>query len=539
MKAFLTVLLTIIAAADGAAQADTARHAVPQRALEALRRDPRVTWLDAHVYPVRSVEFDDANFSDLKAIGDAIGQARIVMLGEETHGDGTTLRAKARLVRFLHECLGFDVLAIESGFYDVSKAWQKLEGGEDPIIALSRGVFGTWTTLAEFAPVVSYIAVQAKGKQPLEIAGVDNQLTGTAAVDYLATDLNALLRQKGITTTLLDTGTPFRLGLEGLYGYRMPSAEFVDTLEALRALVARRLGAAKDSTMLYQLLLSIESQSRDLRAAPEADSLWKLVQNKTATPADTFRFETLAYERDRQMGKNLVWLASWKFPRKKIIVWAASSHLIYGHGRYNVSEATSMGEYARARLGTQALYQIGFIPFDGVAFNPWQHQRSWPVEHTDSAIELEDMLHATGNAFAFLDLRHVPRGGEWLNDSLYARPMGNTPVRLRWPEQLDGFFFIDRLEPATPSARGILVRLPTLFQSGARNGFISEAAAGALQRLAGEADAAEKSGRRKEVLKIVNELREDIARIQGLEDRGVAWQKRALTLVKRVTDALR
>ena len=45
-----------------------------------------------------------------------------VLLGEASHGDGAALLAKGRLVRYLHQARGFDVLVWESGFYDLARA---------------------------------------------------------------------------------------------------------------------------------------------------------------------------------------------------------------------------------------------------------------------------------------------------------------------------------------------------------------------------------------------------------------------------------
>ncbi len=52
----------------------------------------------------------DDDFSDLAPLAAAIGDARIVQLGETTHGDGAAFLAKVRLVKFLHQHHGFDVL---------------------------------------------------------------------------------------------------------------------------------------------------------------------------------------------------------------------------------------------------------------------------------------------------------------------------------------------------------------------------------------------------------------------------------------------
>lgn len=58
---------------------------------DSLSRAERLDTLRNHVIPVRTVDPAHTDFSDLHPLKDLIGERRIVILGEPTHGDGTGL----------------------------------------------------------------------------------------------------------------------------------------------------------------------------------------------------------------------------------------------------------------------------------------------------------------------------------------------------------------------------------------------------------------------------------------------------------------
>src|SRR5262249_5428880 len=156
--------------------------------------DSRVAWLKQHAAPLRSIDPADEDFADLEPLRRAIGDARIVFLSEQSHGDGATFHARTRLISFLHQKCGFDVLAFESGLYDCRKAWQFLrEGKMSPLEALRQGVFDIWMSSDQVQPLVEYLGRQAKTPRPLEVCGFDCQFTAYASSRYLPDELTIFL----------------------------------------------------------------------------------------------------------------------------------------------------------------------------------------------------------------------------------------------------------------------------------------------------------------------------------------------------------
>ncbi|MHC4610214.1 MAG: hypothetical protein ACYS7M_07705, partial [Planctomycetota bacterium] len=67
-----------------------------------LRRDPRTAWLRQNAVPIRSIDPQDEDYSDLQFLREDLRHVRVVLLGEGDHGGGSDFKAKTRLVKFLH-----------------------------------------------------------------------------------------------------------------------------------------------------------------------------------------------------------------------------------------------------------------------------------------------------------------------------------------------------------------------------------------------------------------------------------------------------
>ena len=81
----------------------------PPRPIES-DHEAKTTWLLDNAIVLDSISPGDQDFSDLEPLKAVLADKRIVLLGERTHGDGAAFLAKTRLIKFLHQEMGFDVL---------------------------------------------------------------------------------------------------------------------------------------------------------------------------------------------------------------------------------------------------------------------------------------------------------------------------------------------------------------------------------------------------------------------------------------------
>ena len=406
----------------------------------ASKDDFLVAWLKRNAIPLKNIDPNDEDFSDLEPLGEVIGDARIVQLGEETHGDGATFYAKTRLIKFLHQKLGFDVLAFESGLYDCHKAWQLLCEGMDPYDAFKHGVFGIWSSSGQVRPLIEYWGQAAKSDRPLELCGFDRQFTSRASRELLIEDVNSLLIKLGTDAI----GDKLRF----------------DILKTITALKQRPRDPNQEERELLQSTLSLWGKALDnakpSAVLPETElAFWRqFVVSITTYAAQGSEPPDGVNRRDQQMARNLVWLARTAYPNRKIIVWAASWHI----GRHQDKKGRYLMGHELDKLLGQEVYTIAFTAAEG-----W-----WKVPYLSTGVRLEppaigsleDLFVQAGFENAFVDFRKLDADGAWRKEKLVARPFGYDNQEANWTEIFDAFIFTKHMTGNTRPGQRVPINPP-------------------------------------------------------------------------------
>ena len=433
----------------------------PTASLANLTKDPRVDWLKRNAVALRTADPQDENFADLQALKTLIGHSQVVMLGEQTHQDGTTDSAKIRLIKFLHQEMDFDVLAFESGFYDVGKSWQEVKKGKSVYNAFRSSVF--FSGKEAYQLLISYVEQAIKTTTPMEVIGFDSQITGTPGKDSLHYELKRFFSSIGVETTHFDDTAVFAKHLQSLGtrgGYKTPDREFYVMLARMGLVVDRLKADSLDEQTKYYVQLF-----KSVRKAAEQN----LMSQTSAVLSGSDQYRGAFYGlnmRDAQMADNLLWYLR-QNPKRKVIVWAHNFHIATSDVanedplKHNIAlnvwrdsagllAIKPMGEYLREALGDK-VYSISFTAYSGSTGNVRNGEgKTTPIkEDQRPEIEFEELMNATGTDFAFVDLRQPVKGGEWLKKKLVARTLSNTAVEGEWYRAADAFFFIRKMSPAT------------------------------------------------------------------------------------------
>lgn len=384
----------------------------------------------SHLARLDSVDPADHQFGDLTAFGRAVGNAQVVVLGEQTHGEGKVFSLKVRLAEYLHEKKGFDVLVLESGLFDGKLIEQNSEHGASVLEQAPGNLFFAYSKSREVRPLFAYIDAQRKAGTPLTLATFDSQQSGKLSQALLVDRLGAYLKASG--SVLPDT-PEWKL--------------FHERTDAL--LQFQRAEPTPEEQQAYFQFSDQLAQCLSVVDKPELQAeapYWRRVLASVRSQASRFwtthgDFAADAEMREEAGADNLAWLFQQAYPGHKFIVWTHD-----GHGQKSPLYATMKGSMQRVRekLPQLRFYHAYFTGYSG-QFVDYQNGSLVTVGEHDPA-SLETQLHAAGIRQGFLDLQSAGASVAGRRLDGYDRTFPSNHPLL--PEFTDGVFYLDEIRPS-------------------------------------------------------------------------------------------
>lgn len=439
-----------------------------QARLAAERADIAIVsrWLSSNAIPLRTVVAGGST-ADLQPLKTVFGNARIVALGEATHGSREIFQAKHRLIEFLVKEMGFRVFAIEASQAGCEVINDYVMGRmSDGAKALDSQGFWTWNT-EEVRDLLDWLRSYNRTVPPerkVSVVGFDLQLN--------------LRGQEFLQSYLMKVAPQRAARLKALPLAQSAIAAVRDTISSMEAITQAAMAGPADkrapaiarttemksayNELLGWLTLNEFDLSRRSTASQHADAVryTRLIAQYLAS----YTGETIGNGRDGYMAENIVRLVNAAPRGTRFVLWAHNGHIERSDA---IQGSIPMGGILASVYG-DAYYSLGF------SFN----QGSFQSRNLDPPAKMALTSFTVGPAadrtldwylarpalpVYVIDFRHTPRNAavrSWLSKPLVARWMGAvyradapgsslgdvTPVK-----QFDGMLFIDRTTRARPN----------------------------------------------------------------------------------------
>jgi len=365
-------------------------------------------WLKSTVSPFGGTHLSLPH-DDLDVLRDLVGDARIVALGENTHGTRDFFEMKARILRFLVEEMGFDAFLIEATWPESNRLDRYVRTGEGDVGQYLTGLyFWTWRTEAVLEMIQWMRSHNAAGGS-VGFYGFDMQYPGMAVanvVRYVADVDPAMLPETEARLACLARYANDHRGAFPSAPYAEAGAPFqTECLASLRAEEAR-LVADRDVYVVRSNARAFALALQSLRVAIQ----YHLVEVDDRS-------------RDEFMAENTAWWARQLGPHSRVVLWAHNFHVSTRPG--------AQGAWLRQIFGDDMVV-FGFSHEEGAFTAVTQHGSQYAnlEQHNLDPVlpgSYESFFATTDAPRFFLDLRNrnlSTAASSWLSGPLRFRSIG-------------------------------------------------------------------------------------------------------------------
>jgi protein-L-isoaspartate(D-aspartate) O-methyltransferase len=404
--------------------------------------------------------FDDLESFDLDPLIERIGDARVVALGEATHGTSEFYRLRARITRELIERHGFTIVAVEADWPDAARVDDYVRHaprrttGRPEWEAFARFPTWMWRNLEvhHFVEWLRSHNARLPHERRAGFYGLDLYSLHTsilAVLRYLQdVDPEAARRARERYACLSPwTEEPAEYGAAVLSGRRDDCEE--EVVAMLGDLLARRMDyMSRDGVRFYDAV-------QNARLVANAEQYYRVMYRGSRESWNL---------RDRHMFETLRLLLAQAGPGARAAVWAHNSHV-------GNAAATRMGELGEINIGELCreaweldAYLIGFGTDHGTvaAASEWDGPLEIKRVRPARPESYEGLCHRSGIASFVLPLRGSEAPGlvESLTEPRLERAIGviyrpETELQSHYfeaslPRQFDAWIWLDETSAVTP-----------------------------------------------------------------------------------------
>ncbi|MGI5205116.1 erythromycin esterase family protein [Spirillospora sp. CA-108201] len=421
-----------------------------------MTTDTVTTRLSAQaVRPLRTLD-PAAPTDDLDWLDEAIGDARVVAIGESAHYNREAFRLRDRLLRHLAERHGFGAYAMETGFVEARQvdAWVRGTGTDtDAGQVAAQGLtslMGLWTEMrdhlagmrrrnATAAQPVSFHGIDLPGSNASLLPGLDAFTAYLADADPGFT-VDPALRQ----TAAAFAATSAFSAQPALTAYLGLTAEAKDALTAGLADLAARMAGRR---LEYRRRTGDEAYRQALRALHLTAALDTTI--RAMVRGDQ---QAALYDRDAAIADTLQWILD---REDRVVLAAHNGHVQRWPTAFpGVPGATPMGMHLADSLGSDYLaigmtsgqgqmLNVGADFVTGTLFAPMDPPRPG---------SLDALLHASHDGPFATDLRRLDDTDTAAVRAATSHRAGNGPfyADIAPLHAFDLLIHLPQLTPATP-----------------------------------------------------------------------------------------
>ncbi len=389
-------------------------------------------WIQDNHNPIKSITSED--YSDLSFLDSVLQGKTLVQLGESAHGVKEFNLMKVRLIKYLHQNMGFNVLAFESPIFTCYQASKNIESYATATDFMKSSIYGVWHT-EEVLELFKYIKETQSTNNPLILTGFDIQ-PSYSRPQFLKDFLTHA--DKNYAEEVYQTASEFLQ-----YRKDHSTSEFCKF--------------AKDNMDKYINFYKgvhsfIESNKaaliNDEYSQQDVDFIAQIMKNAYRYVTVMALDGTPSFEaRDEGMADNLTALKNNLYKDRKIIVWAHNGHI-----RHNQQLVTGYDDSPRlmgywiSRNFKNEIYTVLLNMFQGKVGHP--NANPWDViAHPVNS--MEQIINSTGEEFVFVDIQNQKKesGNSWMFETIQATANGNIPIKYTPSDQCSGIILIKNVNP--------------------------------------------------------------------------------------------